>query len=229
MTIERETARQLLETERMRAEAIRDAQQRYLEQPGDEVLDEVSGIDQHQADSGTDTYEREQALTIVRLEQERMDDIDLALSKVALARYGRCETCGTAIPDDRLLARPAARFCEPHQRDWELHRLLPDAPLMATPIPDSAEPGWQELAAYPADEDAEPVDLSAEELALHEDLTDERLTPEGFEAAEERFDAEAVQLATDADTAAELEQADAELAELEDETLGRVTRRETTP
>lgn len=171
--MERETARQLLETERMRAEAILDAQQRFLEQPEDDVLDEVSGVDQHQADSGTDTYEREHALTIIRLERERMDDIDLALSKVARAQFGRCETCGAAIPEDRLLARPAARFCEPHQRDWELHRLLPDAPLTGTPIPDSAEPGWRELAAYPAGEDEEPSDLSAEELALHEELTGE--------------------------------------------------------
>lgn len=226
--MERELARRLLEAERLKSQAIWEAQQRMLEQPVDEALDEVSGVDQHQADSASDTYEREQTLTIIRLERERMGDIDLALSKVALDRYGRCETCADEIPDDRLLAQPAARFCEPHQRDWDLHRLLPDAPLMATPIQDSGEPGWRELASFPDPEDGEPIVLSAEERALHEELTGEWLTAGDLEAAEGQFDAEEVQLAEASDDAAQREQADAELAELEDERLGTPAPKEAT-
>ena len=34
--------------------------------------------------------------------------------------YGRCEACGAEIPDDRLLAVPAARFCLEHQAEAEV-------------------------------------------------------------------------------------------------------------
>lgn len=44
-------------------------------------------------------------------EQREIEEIDLALSKMAVATYGICERCRRPIPFDRLAALPAARYC----------------------------------------------------------------------------------------------------------------------
>jgi DnaK suppressor protein len=43
--------------------------------------------------------------------RESLVDIDDALARIDDGTYGRCASCGTAIPVERLLALPAARFC----------------------------------------------------------------------------------------------------------------------
>jgi RNA polymerase-binding transcription factor DksA len=44
-------------------------------------------------------------------EQRQIEEIDLALSKMAAATYGICEACKKTIPLDRLQAVPATRYC----------------------------------------------------------------------------------------------------------------------
>jgi DnaK suppressor protein len=44
-------------------------------------------------------------------EQREIEEIDLALSKMAAARYGICEGCKKTIPLARLDALPATRYC----------------------------------------------------------------------------------------------------------------------
>jgi DnaK suppressor protein len=44
-------------------------------------------------------------------EQQRIEEIDLALTKMAAAAYGVCETCQKAIPLARLRALPATPYC----------------------------------------------------------------------------------------------------------------------
>ncbi len=44
-------------------------------------------------------------------EQREIEEIDLALSKMAAAIYGICEGCKKSIPLARLDALPATRYC----------------------------------------------------------------------------------------------------------------------
>lgn len=44
-------------------------------------------------------------------EQQRIEEIDLALTRMAAATYGICETCGKAIAMERLQLLPATRHC----------------------------------------------------------------------------------------------------------------------
>lgn len=44
-------------------------------------------------------------------EQQQIEEIDLALTKMAATSYGICEACGKAIALDRLQLLPATRYC----------------------------------------------------------------------------------------------------------------------
>jgi RNA polymerase-binding transcription factor DksA len=43
--------------------------------------------------------------------QQQLEELDLALTRMAAATYGVCETCRKAIPLDRLQLLPATRYC----------------------------------------------------------------------------------------------------------------------
>lgn len=45
---------------------------------------------------------------------DELADVELALARLDDGTYGRCETCGGALPDQRLAAAPASRSCGGH-------------------------------------------------------------------------------------------------------------------
>ena len=84
-----------------------------------EDLGELSGVDQHPADQGTETFDRERDLSIREQVEGELVEVDRALRKLAEGSYGRCESCGRPIPLERLEAEPAARWCREDQRAVE--------------------------------------------------------------------------------------------------------------
>ena len=76
-----------------------------------EDVSELSHVDQHPADLGTETFERERDLSVLQQVEAEIRDVHRALLRVSLGSYGRCEACGEPIPDNRLAAIPAARLC----------------------------------------------------------------------------------------------------------------------
>ena len=90
---------------------------RSLEQETAESDGELSSVDQHPADMGSDTFERSKELAILERTQRQLADVDRALRRLEGGDYGTCEACGEAIGAARLTARPAARLC---LRDQEL-------------------------------------------------------------------------------------------------------------
>ena len=66
------------------------------------------------ADRFEEYEERSATLNILK---ERFDDVENALARIANGTYGTCETCGTEIGEERLLANPAARTCTAHIND----------------------------------------------------------------------------------------------------------------
>ncbi len=113
-----ETARRRLTEERERLTATLEGLETDIEAQK-ESLSELSVVDEHQADIGTETFEREKDLSILESVQAGLDDLDQALQRLDEGTYGNCEVCHQPIGDDRLDAVPAARFCLEHQAAME--------------------------------------------------------------------------------------------------------------
>ena len=122
-------ARSHLEAERERLAALKDGyEQDGLTSESEEAsLGELSSVDQHQADIGTETFNRERDLSILEQVQGELADVEHALHRLDEGTYGTCEACGTRIPDERLEAMPAARFCLEDQAVAERESRAPSA------------------------------------------------------------------------------------------------------
>ena len=102
-------ARQRLGEERAHRQSLA---QRLRQEESDPVeSSELSKIDQHPAELGTETFERELELTTLMIVEAELKDIDDALGKLEQGTYGVCEACGKPIDPERLEAKPWARFC----------------------------------------------------------------------------------------------------------------------
>ena len=71
---------------------------------------EASAFGMHQADAGSDAYDRDFALSLLSQEQDALYEIDEALKRIEMGTYGKCEMSGKPIPHARLEAIPFARF-----------------------------------------------------------------------------------------------------------------------
>ena len=114
-------ARQRLADERVRLTDVRSTfdAEHLNDQSESESVGEISSYDQHQADMGTETFEREKDLSILEQVEAELADVEHALRRLDEGTYGTCEVCGKPIPDDRLEAMPAARLCLAHQAEAE--------------------------------------------------------------------------------------------------------------
>ena len=70
--------------------------------------DEATGYSQHQADQGTDDFDRTISLEVTSKEYEIRRQIERALEKIAENTYGVCDITGEEIPLARLEAVPYA-------------------------------------------------------------------------------------------------------------------------
>jgi len=70
---------------------------------------EASAFGMHQADAGSDAYDRDFALNLLSQEQDALHEIDEALKRITSGDYGICEVSGKKIPHPRLEAIPFAR------------------------------------------------------------------------------------------------------------------------
>ena len=100
--LDSERASYVTKAETLKAEADQMAQEA---EPGDVQFDEESG------EGGTMNIDRERDLALSAQARAAVEDIDLALAKIANGTYGTCESCGQPIPKARLKALPQARLC----------------------------------------------------------------------------------------------------------------------
>ena len=71
---------------------------------------EASAFGMHQADAGSDAYDRDFALSLLSQEQDALYEIEEALKRIDLGTYGICEMSGKPIAHARLEALPFARY-----------------------------------------------------------------------------------------------------------------------
>ena len=80
---------------------------------------DLSGYAQHMADAGTDTFDRDFALSLVSNEQEALAEVEAAILRIQKGTYGVCELTGKPITKERLLAVPFARYSVESQAEVE--------------------------------------------------------------------------------------------------------------
>ena len=80
---------------------------------------EASGSGEHQADAGSDAYDRDFALSLLSKEQDGLYEIEQALARIDNGTYGICEMSYKIIPIPRLEAIPFARLTVECQAQWE--------------------------------------------------------------------------------------------------------------
>jgi RNA polymerase-binding transcription factor DksA len=108
-----EAMRGQLGAEQDRLRALRDD---FIEgglttQSEEDSLAELSSSAQHQADIGTETFDRERDVSILEQVEAELADVEIALRRLDDGTYGTCEACGRLIGDSRLEAKPEARLC----------------------------------------------------------------------------------------------------------------------
>ncbi len=81
--------------------------------------DEATGYSQHQADQGTDDFDRRVSLELTSNEFEILRQINRALEKIAENTYGVCDITGEEIPLARLEAVPYATMTVSAQEKFE--------------------------------------------------------------------------------------------------------------
>lgn len=73
----------------------------------------------HMADAGTDSFDRDLALSRLSSEQDAVYEIDEALARIERGTYGICELTGKPIEARRLEAIPWTRFSAAAEKELE--------------------------------------------------------------------------------------------------------------
>lgn len=84
-----------------------------------ESAEEMTNYSLHMADSGTDNFDRDFALSLLSSDQDAIYEIEEALKRIEKDTYGICELTGKPIPRNRLDAIPWTRFTVEAQSQLE--------------------------------------------------------------------------------------------------------------
>ena len=98
---------------------LRERLMRQMNGLAKESAEEMAGYSLHMADSGTDNFDRDFALSLLSSDQDALYEIEEALKRIERDTYGTCELTGKQIPHARLDAIPWARFTVEAQAQLE--------------------------------------------------------------------------------------------------------------
>ncbi|HBS60591.1 MAG TPA: conjugal transfer protein TraR [Firmicutes bacterium] len=103
-----------------------------------ESLSELSTYDNHPADLGSETFEREKDLGLANAIKVKQAAIEDALDRIKEGKYGVCLRCGRPIAEERLEALPQSLTCF----DCQLHQEQEEPNQRYRPLE-------EEVLAYP--------------------------------------------------------------------------------
>jgi DnaK suppressor protein len=135
---------------------LRDQLQRQMSGLAKESAQEMAGYSLHMADSGTDNFDRDFALSLLSSDQDAIYEIEEALKRIEKGTYGVCELTNKPIPRARLEAIPWTRFTVTAQAQLEKDGALRQRRLGALGSVDSVG-----VAEVEADDD-EPEEKTKE-------------------------------------------------------------------
>jgi YteA family regulatory protein len=147
-----------------------------------ESLGELSVVDNHPADIGTEVYQRAQDVAQHDRLIHRVEAIDVALDRFNKGEYGICEHCGYDIPFERLKALPYTTVCaicshkEEVEEQHSVYRDPVENELLQSPfsrtfndgedqVEFDGEDSWQAVARY-------GTSGSAQDLGTNRDVED---------------------------------------------------------
>ena len=90
-----------------------------------DALEERPTFSTHMSDAGTDSIERDLALSVLSHEQDAIYEIEEALGRIRNGTYGICEMTGRKISAQRLKAIPWTRFSAAAERSLEKRGTVP--------------------------------------------------------------------------------------------------------
>ena len=79
-----------------------------------DMTNELSTVDNHPGDLGTELYEREKDMALKVHEDAELKKVNEALEAMDNGSYGVCDECGDSIPFERLEAVPYTTRCIEH-------------------------------------------------------------------------------------------------------------------
>lgn len=89
---------------------LRDRLQQQMSGLAKDSAEQLPGYSLHMADTGTDNFDRDFALSLLSSDQDAVYEIEEALKRIERGTYGVCELTGKPIPKARLDAIPWTRF-----------------------------------------------------------------------------------------------------------------------
>ena len=110
---------------------------RELERQRGFRLDELTDL-AYDGPAASDDVRGEVTTTLMRAVRAALADIDAALFRIAIGRFGVCQRCGRDIPEGRLQAIPMASLClrcqlskeskKSHVHPWRAGTIPPTSP-----------------------------------------------------------------------------------------------------
>lgn len=101
--------------------------ERLLEDQQRRVSETTERLEPHsmsEADSASDEFDHDLALSGISSAQETLVEVDQAMRRILNGSYGICEETGAAIPTARLRAIPWTRFSKSAERQLEKSGVL---------------------------------------------------------------------------------------------------------
>jgi len=98
---------------------LREQLTRQMDGLAEESAQEMPSYSLHMADSGTDNFDRDFALSLLSSDQDAVYEIEEALKRIEKNTYGICELTGKQIPMKRLEEIPWTRFTVQAQAQLE--------------------------------------------------------------------------------------------------------------
>jgi RNA polymerase-binding transcription factor DksA len=135
---------------------LREQLRRQMSGLAKESAQEMAGYSLHMADSGTDNFDRDFALSLLSSDQDAVYEIEEALKRIEKNTYGVCELTGKPIPRARLEAIPWTRFTVQAQAQLEKEGALRQRRLGALGSVDT-------VGSNETEEDDEPEEKPAKE------------------------------------------------------------------
>ena len=153
-----------------------------------DAVGELSAYDNHPADLGAETFEREKDLSLNNAKKVRLAALEEALQRIEEGNYGICLRCGRPIENERLEVLPQAVNCigcqtqteeeKPRFLERPVEEELLAVPFARTFTPEDGEnvafdgeDAWQAVAQYGTAES--PQDLGGNVDGFDEMYSDE--------------------------------------------------------
>lgn len=138
---------------------------------------ELSSVDNHPADTGTETFERSRDLGINYALNEELTEIEEALQRMEDGTYGICVISKEEIPYERLEAIPYTKYTVEHTPERGSSNDRPVEEQVMTTPPKGAGEGRQENSGRFDDADAwesvEDYGTASSPITLPEDDAEE--------------------------------------------------------